>query len=209
MKNAVQEIASKVKEIEKDLTILSSGSLSKEELEKQKTIISSKVTEKATSIVESSNAFDKIETEIISEVVKSILESEESNSNKIDLESKSVPVILQMLHDNEAFKEGGELASKYSIIIKNILELNLRIKEDWDNNLKSIIEKSQKEQLSEVQLKLLANQMGELIKKKIPNKDEIKQVINLANIGYKKSKSFDLKEFKIKVKLLVENFKGK
>ena len=66
MKNAVQEIASKVKEIEKDLTILSSGSLSKEELEKQKAIISSKVTEKATSIVESSNAFDKIETEIIS-----------------------------------------------------------------------------------------------------------------------------------------------
>ena len=209
MITAAQKTANNFKEIKLSLSSSIQGTYSTENVERQKEIISSKAAESIISNLETSAAKQKFEDEVINEVVKSILNPTTSQLNELKFKHQSLPEVLKILAPStQSTEEKIDLNKKYFNIIKNIMNSNREIKNEYENNLKKIIEMLKKDELSEVQLKLVTTEMADSIKNKIPGKEEVKKILNQDYKISNLSQNFDFKQFKDNVKLLVDNLKG-
>lgn len=210
MKNDFIEAVRKAKTIQKALSTISSGSSIKDQLAKQNIKDTEEITKKLAKILESSNIDEKIETEIIADIVSSMMKSEEEALNSIQLADQSLPVVLLDYTSSVSFKNKDGLASKYSNLLKEILNSNSEIKQQWKQNLEKAVQTAQqKQQLTEAELELIASQMGNSISSKLPGKDQVSKMLIRSSKTNSSSKKFELTEFKKNVKIIVDNYKCK
>ena len=155
---------------------------------------------------------DKLETEVIKDIIK-IIQEKKNNSNATL--SETIPVIIQkMLGDSQLL--GGQhdwnWKNDYKNIINSILSKYPEIKAEYEQNLKKIIEMSQNNNLTETQIRQIANEMANNLKNKLPNREEVNKIIKETeqiSSGLKSIyEGFNKEEFRANVKQLIDNFKG-
>lgn len=214
MSEAAVETASKFKEIHNQIFEKAKENLSKEELEKQKEKILQKTAEELAQKIEAGYK-EKFESGVVAEILKLIQQRKSSSSNDTNA-PESVPVALQQI-----FKEvqvlGGQhdwnWKNDYTKIINSLLSKYPEIKQEYEDNLKKIVEMSKNGNLTEAQIRLAAKEMSNNIKSKLPNKEEINKIIseteNITHNVQAITEKFNVEEFREQVKLIINNIKGK
>ena len=155
---------------------------------------------------------DKLETEVVKDIIKIIQENKNNSNTTL---SESIPVVIQkVLGDSQLL--GGQhdwnWRNDYKSIINSILNKYPEIKAEYEQNLKKIVEMSQNGNLTEIQIRQIANEMANNLKNKLPNKEEVNKIIKeteqissgLKNIA----ESFNREEFRSNIKQLIDNFKS-